>query len=100
MYLGKIVEIGPANDVFKNPKHPYTKTLIKSILPDDPKRRTLDEKFNVGDLPSPMNLPSGCHFHPRCSLADNHCKAQSPQLENVVLDTASEHLVSCFKSRI
>ena len=80
MYLGKIVEIGDTQEVYKNPKHPYTKALMDSIpLPDPSKRSEL--KSLDGEVPSPINPPKGCYFHPRCPYAQEKCKKERPILQ-------------------
>lgn len=90
MYLGKIVEIGSKDDIFRNPKHPYTQALLSAIPSLDP-----DEKKDViilkGDLPSPSNPPSGCAFHTRCNRAMEICRKDYPK--TVTIDGA--HEVSC-----
>ncbi len=94
MYLGNIVEEAPVEILFETPKHPYTKALLDAIPKADPRRR---EKKNIllGDLPSPMNPPSGCVFHTRCPLADSNCKIKKPTL-NRQSNNAS-HKVACHK---
>jgi peptide/nickel transport system ATP-binding protein len=85
MYLGKIIEIGSTNEIFQNPKHPYTKSLLESI-PDIETRKAF--QLIKGDVPSPLNPPAGCHFHPRCSIFHNEtegstlsheCKKEYPE---------------------
>ncbi|HJO91012.1 MAG TPA: dipeptide ABC transporter ATP-binding protein, partial [Anaerolineales bacterium] len=73
MYLGKIVEIGDRKDIFENPKHPYTQALISAAPIADP-RKTRDAILLEGDVPSPIEPPSGCSFHPRCPIAEDICK--------------------------
>lgn len=74
MYLGKIVELGPANEVFNRPQHPYTKALLSAIPMPDPKReRTSHRMLLEGDPPSPMHPPRGCTFHPRCPFSTEAC---------------------------
>lgn len=92
MYLGKIVEIGSAEDVFNNPTHPYTKALISSIPPPDPNvdlKRVLLK--GEEDVPSPVNPPSGCRFHTRCPIAKPICSEREPEL----LQVSKGHLVAC-----
>ena len=88
MYLGKIVEYGSAKEIFQNPKHPYTKSLLEAI-PDVENRKAI--KIIKGDVPSPLNPPGGCHFHPRCpifidepkdSLLSKECKTKYPNPSN------------------
>lgn len=90
MYLGKIVEISPSKELYKNPLHPYTKILISSVPIADPSRKRVKTVLK-GDVPSPINPPSGCSFHPRCPIAVEKCKTVEPELR----DVASDHLVSC-----
>ena len=90
MYLGKIVEIGPLDKVFKNPVHPYTATLLAAVPVPDPKfRRT--EPIPTGEIPSDINPPPGCSFHPRCHFAEPACRVDEPDL--VALD--NDHQVAC-----
>jgi len=91
MYLGKIVEIGPLEEVFKNPVHPYTATLMEAVPVPDPKyRRT--QPIPKGEIPSPINPPSGCRFHPRCHAAKPMCSVYEPDLKEV----RQGHRVACF----
>jgi oligopeptide/dipeptide ABC transporter ATP-binding protein len=89
MYLGKLVEVGPTNDLFANPKHPYTKSLIDSIPSPDPTVKR-ERRILEGDVPSPINPPSGCSFRTRCPYADVHCAEVEPPLEDV-----AGRLVAC-----
>lgn len=77
MYCGKIVESGKTEDIFASPKHPYTQALLSSIPIADPKAKQTPTLL-TGDIPSPMNLPSGCRFHPRCPQAKLECSTQTP----------------------
>lgn len=91
MYLGKIVEIGSLEKVFKNPLHPYTTTLLAAVPVPDPKyRRT--QPIPKGEIPSPINPPSGCRFHPRCHLAKSICSAKEPHL----VEVSPGHQVACL----
>ena len=90
MYLGKIVEEAPPEELFTNPLHPYTKALISASLPAHP-RQQRDEIELVGEVPSPLNPPSGCAFHPRCPFAMAHCSEQVPVYDNV----GTGHKVAC-----
>lgn len=93
MYLGKIVEFGPTEEVINNPKHPYTEGLMAASPIMDPHDRDKEKYIMQGDPGSLINLPSGCHFHPRCPYASEHCKNDSPQL--IVLPDG--HQVDCHK---
>jgi oligopeptide/dipeptide ABC transporter ATP-binding protein len=81
MYLGKIVEIAPAETLYTNPRHPYTRTLFASAPVPDPTRRRTAVPLE-GDPPSPINLPTGCRFHTRCQFATDICHTQEPILES------------------
>ncbi len=82
MYLGRVVEIGPASDVFAHPLHPYTRALASAIPIPDPDRESRRQRMILpGDPPSPMNPPSGCPFHPRCPFAIPACAQQIPAFE-------------------
>ena len=95
MYLGKIVEIAPADEIFDQARHPYTRALLSALPPADPDTADSRERIVlVGDLPSPVAPPSGCRFHPRCPKAQQDCVDKVPLLEPV-LDDPSEHLTAC-----
>ena len=89
MYLGKIVEVGTKDDIFKNPKHPYTQALL-SAIPLVGKKKT-DRIILEGDIPSPVNPPSGCRFHTRCPYATEMCSTVVPELVTL----GDEHRVAC-----
>ncbi|WP_096190405.1 ABC transporter ATP-binding protein [Evansella halocellulosilytica] len=91
MYLGKIVECGSKNEVFSNPKHPYTKALLSSVPIPDPKMKR-ERIILKGDIPSPVNPPAGCKFHTRCPDAMDVCRQTDPALTHRM---ESEHLVAC-----
>ena len=93
MYLGKLVEVGPANDVYYRPVHPYTKGLIDAIPVADPRvERATRQKGVAGELPSSIHPPSGCRFRTRCPLAEDVCAEQEPPLRPF---TADGHLAAC-----
>jgi oligopeptide/dipeptide ABC transporter ATP-binding protein len=92
MYLGKIVEISKSNDLYKNPLHPYTKGLLSAILVADPKKAKASEiQIIKGDIPSPIDIPSGCRFHTRCPYATEKCKEVQPEMKEVGVG----HFVAC-----
>jgi len=90
MYLGKIVEKAKTKDLFKNPLHPYTKALFSAALPAHPDI-VREEIILAGEVPSPINPPSGCRFHPRCPSVMPHCAKIEPELKEI----ATDHLVAC-----
>ena len=79
MYLGRIVEQGPARDVVRNPQHPYTKALLSVVPKPDPRERAVPQILQ-GETPNPVDVPSGCRFHPRCPIAEDRCAAEDPAL--------------------
>lgn len=94
MYLGNAVELGDYEQVYHDTKHPYTKALMSAVPIPDPKlERNKKIQLLEGDLPSPINPPSGCVFRTRCPLADQHCIADKP-----ILKGYNNHFVACFKA--
>ncbi|WP_311197305.1 murein tripeptide/oligopeptide ABC transporter ATP binding protein OppF [Vibrio sp. SS-MA-C1-2] len=92
MYLGNAVELGEKDALFAKPSHPYTKALMSAVPIPDPKlERNKHIELLEGDLPSPMNPPSGCVFRTRCPVATEHCSVDKPQLKGQI-----EHAVSCL----
>ena len=92
MYLGKIVEIGECDELFDNPLHPYTKALLAAIpVPDPAVEGRREHTIMTGEVPSPMNPPSGCVFHPRCSVAVEECSRAPPELREL----RPGHYVAC-----
>ena len=94
MYLGKVLEIGASKAVCRNPKHPYTQALISAVPVVDPasKRKRV---ILPGDVPSPINPPSGCPFHPRCPIAEPRCKTEIPPLR----DLGGGQLAACHLAK-
>src|SRR5918996_301334 len=90
MYLGQIVEYGEGDELFERPHHPYTKALMSAALPAHPDE-VVEEIVLSGEMPSPLNPPTGCHFHPRCPLAMDICRELAP----VVTQASPTHTVSC-----
>ena len=79
MYLGRIVEEGPAHEVIRNPQHPYTKALVSVVPQPDPKQ-SMQPEILQGETPNPADVPTGCRFHPRCPVATAACASEDPQL--------------------
>jgi oligopeptide transport system ATP-binding protein len=94
MYLGRIVEIADCDTLFDDPRHPYTRALLASVpVPDPEIERQREHQVIQGEIPSPMNPPSGCAFHPRCPLADESCRRAVPALQAV----GDDHYAACPK---
>jgi oligopeptide transport system ATP-binding protein len=91
MYLGRIVEIAEKTDLFANPRHPYTQALLSSVPVADPKKKSLKPMID-GDVPSPINPPSGCAFHTRCRYVMDRCRKEAPALAV----TGAQHRVACW----
>ena len=90
MYLGRIVELAPRDQIFAQPQHPYTEALMAAAPIADPRARSARLVIE-GDVPSPMNPPPGCHFHTRCPYAEARCKVEDPPLQEI----APGHVVAC-----
>ncbi|MEQ1785701.1 MAG: oligopeptide/dipeptide ABC transporter ATP-binding protein [Acidimicrobiales bacterium] len=91
MYLGKICEVSGPDDLYSQPAHPYTAALLRSIPVPDPTRQVHDSDLLTGDLPSPVDPPSGCRFRTRCSLAQPRCSQQEPWIREI----GEGHFVAC-----
>jgi peptide/nickel transport system ATP-binding protein len=94
MYLGRIVEEGPAEQVIEEPQHPYTKALLSVVPRRDPRRRVQPEILR-GETPNPIEVPTGCRFHPRCPVAVEECRTRDPELRGPVGDGAA-HRAACI----
>jgi peptide/nickel transport system ATP-binding protein len=90
MYLGRLVEIGQLTAVYRKPLHPYTRALMAAVPIPDPHRRR-SQPLPRGEIPSPINPPSGCHFHPRCPIAQEDCALNEPELREL----EPGHTVAC-----
>jgi oligopeptide transport system ATP-binding protein len=94
MYLGKIVEIADRHTLYNESRHPYTASLLSAIpVPDPHKERERQRVVLSGDVPSPANPPSGCHFHTRCPRAQDYCTKHDPPLESLEKEA---HKAACF----
>jgi len=94
MYLGRLVEISGARDLYANPMHPYTRALLSAIPVPNPSIERKRQRIVLrGEVPSPASPPPGCHFHPRCSIATEECRNSVPLMH----DAGNGHMVSCFK---
>jgi peptide/nickel transport system ATP-binding protein/oligopeptide transport system ATP-binding protein len=92
MYLGKVVELASREELFSNPLHPYTQALMSAIPIPDPRIRR-QRIILPGDVPSPLNPPPGCRFHPRCPVVMDHCSSQEPKLGEV----SPGHYTACWR---
>lgn len=92
MYLGVMAELGDRNELYENPRHPYTQALLTAVPIPDPKRdRQRKRTVLAGDVPSPISPPSGCRFHPRCPIAMERCSREQPEWREI----APDHWVAC-----
>ena len=94
MYLGQIVEMGDAEAIYKSPNHPYTRALISAIPIADPRHHATKEVL-TGDVPSPIDPPTGCLFSTRCRFVQDRCRIERPVLRSVPGDEAVERSVAC-----
>jgi peptide/nickel transport system ATP-binding protein len=94
MYVGRIVETAPTEELFASPKHPYTEALLSAVPIPDPRLRA-DRIILQGEVADPANTPPGCHFHPRCKYAQAVCREKAPVLEEI----APDHFVSCHRAK-
>ena len=93
MYLGHVVELADANELMSHPKHPYTQSLLSAVPIPDPKTARKKNRIVLeGDVPSPLNMPSGCPFRTRCRYATEQCAMERPELT----DRGGGHMVACW----
>jgi len=92
MYLGRIVELAEKKTIFTSPQHPYTEALLAAVPVPDPAIKRA-KRLVEGDVPSPVNRPSGCHFHTRCPYAIDRCKVEEPKL--LPAKASPDTLVAC-----
>ncbi len=95
MYLGRIVEEGPAREVVRNPQHPYTRALISVVPKRDPREQTVPQILK-GETPNPVHVPSGCRFHPRCPIVEDRCRSIDPELHRARDSKIAEHRAACI----
>jgi oligopeptide/dipeptide ABC transporter ATP-binding protein len=95
MYLGRIVEEGPARQVVRNPQHPYTRALITVVPKRDPREQTTPQIL-TGETPNPIRVPSGCRFHPRCPIAEPRCSTIDPSLQRPRDAATPDHRAACI----
>ncbi|WP_245646612.1 ABC transporter ATP-binding protein [Microtetraspora niveoalba] len=96
MYLGRVVEVADAESLFTRPLHPYSEILLKAApLPDPDAQRTRERIVLGGDLPSPLNPPAGCRFHPRCPIAVDRCRTEEPELREIVRPGGATSSFAC-----
>ena len=95
MYAGKIVEIGETEELYTNPRHPYTEALISAAPNPDPDTKHRERIVLSGEVADPGNLPDGCAFHPRCRYAEDRCRQEAPELIEVGENNGQSHLAAC-----
>ncbi len=95
MYLGQLMETGGADEIYQAPKHPYTRALIAAIPEPDPSRRGRPKIVLEGDVPSPINPPSGCVFHTRCRHVEDRCRTEKPVLRDLIASDGGSRQVAC-----
>jgi oligopeptide transport system ATP-binding protein len=96
MYLGRLIELADADEIYSNPLHPYSKTLLSSVPVPDPKIARSSKRIVLsGDIPSPLNAPSGCHFRTRCAYAVSACAEAMPEFKEV----SNGHFIACHRTK-
>jgi peptide/nickel transport system ATP-binding protein len=96
MYLGRIVEEGPVDEVVHNPQHPYTQALLSVVPKRDPRERSTPQILR-GETPNAVRIPSGCRFHPRCPIAIPDCKEIDPELRRPAAGRDPGHRAACIR---
>ncbi len=94
MYVGKLVEVAETEELYLNPRHPYTEALMSAVPKTDPETK-IERIILEGEVPDPANPPPGCPFHPRCPYVVDRCRVEPPPLEEVV----PGHAASCHRAR-
>lgn len=94
MYLGRVVEMAPSSDLYREPQHPYTRALLSAVPIPNPSRKR-ERVILEGDVPNPISPPSGCAFHPRCPLVIDRCRTEAPPLVQI---GGRDHYSACFRS--
>jgi peptide/nickel transport system ATP-binding protein len=95
MYLGHLMELGGADEIYARPRHPYTRALIAAIPEPEPARRGQRRMILAGDVPSPIDPPPGCVFHTRCPHAEARCRTEVPELRELIASDGQPHQVAC-----
>jgi oligopeptide/dipeptide ABC transporter ATP-binding protein len=95
MYLGRIVEQGPAREVVRNPQHPYTRALLSVVPQRDPRKRSAPQIL-TGETPDPVDVPAGCRFHPRCPAVQDRCRTEDPALRQPSAAAGPAHQAACL----
>ena len=96
MYLGKMVELADADEIYNRPLHPYSKSLLSAVPVPDPKIARANKRIVLkGDIPSPLNAPSGCPFHTRCAYATDICSQTMPPFEEI----EAGHFIACHRAK-
>ncbi|MGE5137484.1 MAG: ABC transporter ATP-binding protein [Gemmatimonadota bacterium] len=95
MYLGRIVEQGPAREVVRDPRHPYTRALLSVVPQRDPRQRSAPQIL-AGETPDPVDVPTGCRFHPRCPVAQGRCREEDPALRQPSAAASPAHQAACL----
>ncbi|HZD79780.1 MAG TPA: ABC transporter ATP-binding protein, partial [Actinomycetota bacterium] len=93
MYAGKIVEVADSDEIYQDPKHPYTRALLSAVpIPDPALQRDRHRQVLSGEIPNPISPPVGCRFHTRCPMAEERCRTDQPPLE----EKSPEHVAACW----
>jgi peptide/nickel transport system ATP-binding protein len=93
MYAGKLVEVADSDEIYEDPKHPYTRALLSAVpIPDPELQRDRHRQVLSGEIPNPVSPPAGCRFHTRCPIAEDRCRTEQPPLE----EKTADHVAACW----